>query len=138
MRVRLWNRAEDYDTILSWWEGHKCPADYVIPNHRLPPSGWIVESDDGTPLCVTWLYYFKHTAGALLGNLVSNPEVDPRTRNKALDLLFLRVTTEADKNRAEVILGVTTREGVARKAVRHGFEQSTSHSVEFQRERGAV
>jgi hypothetical protein len=137
MRVRLWDRNTDYATVLGWWKGHQCPDDYVIPTHRLPPSGWMVESDEGTPLCITWLYYFQHTAGALLGNLVSNPDVDPKTRAKALDLLFLRITTEADKNNAEVILGITTREGVARKAVKHGFKQSTQHSVEFQRERGA-
>ena len=137
MRARLWDRNTDYDTILTWWKGHNCSDDFVIPNHRLPPSGWVIEDDDGTPLCVTWLYYFAHISGALLGNIVSNPDVDAKTRAKSLDLLLLRVTTEADRNNTDVVMGITTREGVARKAVRHGFEKTTEHSVEFQRERGA-
>jgi hypothetical protein len=98
----------------------------------------MVEADDGTPLCITWLYYFKHTSGALLGNIVSNPDSDPKVRGEALDLLLLRVTTESDRNGAEVILGITTREGVVRKAAKHGFTKATEHSVEFQRERGGV
>jgi hypothetical protein len=98
----------------------------------------MVEDDDGTPMCITWLYYFKHTAGALMGNILSNPMVAPKERAKALDMLLLRVTTEADRNGAEVILGITTREGVVRKAAKHGFTKATEHSVEFQRERGGV
>jgi hypothetical protein len=136
MRVRIWDRNTDYETLLKWWSGHDCPEDYVIPNHRLPPSGWMVEDDEGNPICITWLYYFAHTAAALMGNLISNPEADPKVRAKALDLLLLRVTTEADRNKTEVILGITTREGVVRKAAKHGFTKSTKHSVEFQRERG--
>jgi hypothetical protein len=98
----------------------------------------MVEDDDGTPLCITWLYYFQHTSGALLGNIVSNPAAAPKLRAASLDMLLLRVTTEADKNNAEVILGITSREGIARKALKHGFKKSTEHSVEFQRERGGV
>jgi hypothetical protein len=137
MKVRLWNRSTDYETILAWWGGHDKP-DYILSSHLLPPSGWMVEDDDGTPLCITWLYYFQHTPGALLGNIVSNPEASSKLRAKALDLLLLRVTTEADKNNAEVVLGITTREGVARKAEKHGFKRTTKHSVEFQRDRGAL
>jgi hypothetical protein len=138
MRVRLWDRNKDYEMIVEWWKGHQCSSDYIVPSRRLPPSGWIVEDDEGNPMCVTWLYYFKHTAGALLGSIISNPELEPKARAKALDMLFLRVTTEADRNNAEVILGVTTREGIARKAEKHGFIKTTEHSVEFQRERGGV
>ena len=136
MRVRNWNRNTDYETIVGWWKAHDCTADYVVPSRRLPPSGWIVEDEDGTPICVTWLYYFSHASGALLGSIVSNPSVDAKLRAKALDLLFLRVTSDADRNHAEAIIGITTREGFVRKLKSHGFVQTTKHSVEFQRERG--
>ena len=136
MKARLWNRSTDYATILSWWEGHDCSSDYVIPNHRLPPSGWMIEDEDGVPLCITWIYYFAHSPGALLGNIVSNPEADSQVRAQALDLLLLRITTEADKNNCEILFGMTTREGFLRKAKKHGFTQQSKHSVEFQRERG--
>ena len=136
MKARVWDRNKDYETIVSWWEQRENASDFRIPSRRLPPSGWVIESDDGTPLCATWLYYFSHTAGALLGNLVSNPAADPKVRAKALDLLLLRVTTEADRNNCEIIFGMTTREGFLRKAKKHGFSQQSKHSVEFQRERG--
>jgi len=87
-------------------------------------------------MCITWLYFFKHTAGALLGNVISNPEADANDRNAALDLLILRTTTEADRNNCEIIFGMTTREGYLRKLKKHGFTQQSKHSVEFQRERG--
>jgi hypothetical protein len=135
MKVRLWNRKTDYETILGWWGGHAHP-DYILPSHLLPPSGWIVVDDDDTPLCITWLYYFQHTPGALLGNIVSNPDAPAEDRAKAFDLLMLRVTTEADKNNAQTIIGITTRPGVVRKAKKFGFRQTTEFSVEFQRDRG--
>ncbi|MHC4121200.1 MAG: hypothetical protein ACYSWO_27260 [Planctomycetota bacterium] len=136
MRARLWSRNTDYETLLNWWKGHGCGDDYVVPSYRLPPSGWVVEDDDGNPVCITWLYYFQHTAGALLGNVVSNPDADTNTRSAALDLLILRVTTEADRNNCDIIFGMTTREGYLRKLKKHGFTQQSKHSVEFQRERG--
>lgn len=138
MKARLWNRNTDYEMLLKWWEGHQCTSDYVIPSHRLPPSGWVIEDDDGTPLCITWLYYMKHVSGAYLGSILSNPEIDPKINSKAIDLLFLQVIIEADKNNTEFVLGITTREGVVRKAAKYGFRQATKHSVEFQRERGGV
>ena len=136
MKVRLWDRNTDYDTVLSWWKGHGCGKGFFVPSRRLPPSGWIVEDDDGVPLCISWLYYFRHAAGALMGNVVTNPEADSADRNRALDLLLLRITSEADRNNCEIIFGMTTREGFLRKAAKHGFTQQSKHSVEFQRERG--
>jgi hypothetical protein len=135
MRVRLWDRNKDYDMLLEWWKGHGCGSDFVVPTQRLPPSGWVVE-DEGVPLCITWLYYFQHTAGALMGNVVTNPDADANDRNASLDLLLLRVTTEADRNNCEIIFGMTTREGFLRKAAKFGFTRQSKHSVEFQRERG--
>lgn len=137
MRVRIWDRKTDYATVLKWWEGHKVPADYVVPTDRLPPSGWVVTDDNGKLLCITWLYYFAHVKAALLGSVVSNPEIDKKVSLEALDLLFLKVATEADKNGAETVVGVTTREGLVRRAAKSGFVKTTKHSIEFQRERGA-
>ena len=138
MRARLWNRKQDYDMLLEWWRGHKCDPLTIVPNYRLPPSGWIVEDDDGNPVCITWLYYFEHVSGAMLGNVLTDPDADITIRYQALDLLFLRVTTEADRIGCDIIFGVTTREGIFRKAKRYGFVKLAKHSVEFQRELGGV
>lgn len=136
MKIRLWNRKTDYDMVVAWWKGHHCPDDYIVPTERLPPSGWIVENDEGVPVCITWLYYMAHVPCAMLGSVVSNPKIGHKQRLEALDLLFLRIATEADKNNVHTIMGITTREGIARRAARTGFRKTTTHSVEFQREKG--
>jgi hypothetical protein len=135
MKVRLWDRKKDYATVEAWWTKYD-KLDYLVPNSRLPASGWVVEDEDGTPLCFGWLYIFAHVSGGLVGSIVSNPDTDKKTNCKALDLFFLKLVTETDRLNLDVVVGVTTREGIVRKAAKFGFSQTTKHSVEYQRERG--
>jgi GNAT superfamily N-acetyltransferase len=78
-------RPEDYPLLCSWWKVHGWPE---IPPDHLPPTGFLVRTEEGEPAAAGFIY-FTGTAFAIFEWAVVNPECrDRKLRTKALDTLL--------------------------------------------------
>lgn len=97
IKIRKWNRETDYPAALQWWKNHGVPEKNIPVPDFLPRAGFVVESADGRPLCMGWLYVFLDVAGAQLGYLVSNPDNDFGESSAGLKVLIEEANRIADE-----------------------------------------
>lgn len=91
MICELYSEEKHYPDMAVWWIEHDYGA---TPAHVLPPTGLVMYSDEGNPVCAGFLY---NTDGgfAILDHIVSDPKSDKFTRAKLLDVLLLNLLTIA-------------------------------------------
>ena len=80
MRVRFWDRDQDYDTLVKWWNDWEFG---VVPKECLPPDGIMVE-EEGTPVCAGGLYIGEGTQFGFMEWIVTDKNADQRLVHRAL------------------------------------------------------
>ena len=80
MRVRFWDRDQDYDTLVRWWNDWEFG---VVPMECLPPDGIMVE-EEGTPVCAGGLYVGEGTQFGFMEWIVTDKHSDQRLVHRAL------------------------------------------------------
>ena len=80
MRVRVWDRDQDYNTLVKWWNDWEFG---VVPKECLPPDGIIVE-EEGTPVCAGGLYIGEGTQFGFMEWIVTDKQADHRLVHRAL------------------------------------------------------
>ena len=80
MRVRFWDRDQDYDTLVKWWNDWEFG---VVPRECLPPDGIMVE-EEGTPVCAGGLYIGEGTQFGFMEWIVTDKQADQRLVHRAL------------------------------------------------------
>jgi hypothetical protein len=80
MRVRFWDRDQDYDTLVKWWNDWEFG---VVPKECLPPEGIIVE-EEGIPVCAGGLYIGEGTQFGFMEWIVTDKHADQRLVHRAL------------------------------------------------------
>ena len=80
MRVRFWDRDQDYDTLVKWWNDWEFG---VVPKECLPPDGIMVE-EEGTPVCAGGLYIGEGTQFGFMEWIVTDKHADQRLVHRAL------------------------------------------------------
>jgi hypothetical protein len=80
MRVRFWDRDQDYDTLVKWWNDWEFG---VVPKECLPPDGIIVE-EEGIPVCAGGLYIGEGTQFGFMEWIVTDKHADQRLVHRAL------------------------------------------------------
>ena len=80
MRVRFWDRDQDYNTLVKWWNDWEFG---VVPKECLPPDGIIVE-EEGTPVCAGGLYIGEGTQFGFMEWIVTDKQADHRLVHRAL------------------------------------------------------
>lgn len=69
INVRPYAPIDDYDMIAGWWVAHRHP---VIPDHLLPPIGFIAGMD-GIDQVAVFIFFDRHVPVCFLGHMVSAP-----------------------------------------------------------------
>jgi len=80
MRVRFWDRDQDYNTLVKWWNDWEFG---VVPKECLPPDGIMVE-EEGTPVCAGGLYIGEGTQFGFMEWIVTDKHADQRLVHRAL------------------------------------------------------
>ena len=80
MRVRFWDRDQDYNTLVKWWNDWEFG---VVPKECLPPDGIMVE-EEGTPVCAGGLYIGEGTQFGFMEWIVTDKHADQRVVHRAL------------------------------------------------------
>jgi hypothetical protein len=116
MNSRAIDLDHDYETLCSWWRGHKW---HPIPKSWLPKTGVIVEDgDDG--VCAGFLYTTDSKLGVFEYS-VTNPKLSPILRSNGLDYLISDISTISKKLEMEGLFSACGDEGLTKRMMRHGF-----------------
>jgi len=115
----------DYPELKSWWEKRNFPA--ANPQF-MPPTGVIVRKGE-LNICAGFL--FKSDANAaIIGNLVSNPDVPKSLRSEALDMLIHVLSEIARAQGFGMVCCSTNLDRLMGRFEKHGFnktDESVSH-----------
>lgn len=116
MRVREFDRGNDYALAASWWEKRHY---LVAPMFMLPPNGLVV-CDGDTPVAIGFL---MRTDAGVAGpcHLVSNPDEPGEIRHQALDLLIQSLIERAKELGHRVICAETNLERLVERYKNLGF-----------------
>lgn len=125
MEFRFISLYHDYPQLKSWWEARKFPPGRP---EFMPPTGVMV-SLHGVNICAGFL--FKSDANAaIIGNIVSNPDVPGKDRSKALDSLIAELTGIAKNEGYGMVCCSTNLPRLMARFQEHGFnktDEAVSH-----------
>lgn len=101
--IRVWKTENDYPLAVQWWGGHGKSDSYVPLAEFLPRSGFVVETKEGHPLCMGWLYFYMDVPCAQLGYFVTNPQNSAVLSKLAMHELIEHVNRLADEQQLRLI-----------------------------------
>lgn len=85
MKARMVQIAEDYPTLVNYWEGHGWPA---IPEKFLPKTGVAIVDESDAILAAGFAYLDNSSCVAWMDWVVTNPRNRPTVSLVALGHLF--------------------------------------------------
>lgn len=119
---------KDYPKLKSWWEKRSFPPANI---QFIPPTGIMVSSDE-EDICAGFL--FKSDANAaIIGNIVSNPEIDRELRSEALDTLISTLTGLAKHEGYRMVCCSTNLPHVMKRFETLGFSKTDTGVSNFGR-----
>ena len=120
-RVRPYN-SHDYSLVSAWWKEHGFPS---MPEHKLPPFGFVVEVD-GIPMGASWAYMCNGGTGvAMLEWTVSNPGGGFTAARSIKELLTFMVE-QLNMLEYDVIMTATKHSGLIKLMEKVGFQTTDS------------
>lgn len=132
MKIRDWKRETDYPLAVSWWKAHGKEPEYIPAVEFLPRSGFVVESDEGEPLLMGWLYCYMDVPAAQIGYVAGNPANRPRQSAEAFDLFCDHLATVADRIGVRLTARFTNL-GIIKRLARRGFFEIANGVTELVR-----
>src|SRR5690606_25521471 len=100
--------TSDYPTLISWWKDWEWQP---ISQPFLPPLGYIVQDEYGTPLVAGFLY---HTSSKFMVMewIISNPSIDKMIRRAALKKLLEEAQVKAKDEGFGALITFTNNKGM--------------------------
>lgn len=120
MTVRMFNIAQDYQDVKTWWLHYEEWS--PIPISSLSSRGYIAEKE-GIKLAAGWLYMTDSDI-FIMEWLIGNPEVAHEERGKALDMVIDRILSEAKEYGARMVHTQSINERLAKRLVAHKFAKA--------------
>ena len=128
MKARLWDRDNDYETLVKWWNDWEFG---VVPKDCLPKDGIIVE-DDNKPICFTGLYSDPTTKFCIMEWTVIDKNISHIKSHKALQLCIDSVIEMAKEKGKRLMYTVTGKEALHKRYEKyHGFKKTESNVTTF-------
>lgn len=125
MKSRLINIRESdsalFETFTRWWNAHDWPG---VALAILPKCGVLVETDEGLPMAVGWLYMDNSVGVSMLEWVVTNPAATPKQSYVAIALLVQSAREVARTLGYGVILTTAKQPALARCYEKNGFRQT--------------
>lgn len=107
---------ENYELIKGWWEKREFPPAHF---EHLPPTGFLV-AYKGVPLACGFLFNTDAHI-AVIGNFVSNPDVQKDLRQPAIDFLIEFLTSRAKDTGNTMVCCSTNLVGLGVRFENHKF-----------------
>lgn len=121
MNLVPFDERKHYGLLSKWWEKHGWPA---MPVHKLPPFGWMVETEEET-LVGAFAYLDNGGTGvAMLEWTVGNPSASPKDLIKAMKTLFNFMSQELKRLEYDVIFTSCRQPGLVRIYESCGFSKT--------------
>lgn len=117
MRVLKFDHETHYPLAAEWWTRHKFG---VLPVEFLPKNGLVIEADDGTPVCLGFLY-LTDSAMAWIEYIVANPDAPITVRSDAVDLLIESLVNLSKTLGVGCLFTSTTLRGLTKRYEKQGF-----------------
>lgn len=111
--VRVWNREQDYDTLVSWWKAHKWEA---LPAIDIPDTGYIANE-----CAFGCLYIDIHLRFAMLEWVVTDPKTNGKELVASLHELMDKLLATAKEVGVKRVYSVLKHKGLIRLYQKHGF-----------------
>jgi len=125
MQVRLWDREQDYNTLVKWWTDWEFGT---VPKECLPPDGIIVE-EDGKPVCAGGLYIGVGTQFAFMEWVVADKRANKRDVHKALKICIDAIITLAKDKGMKLVYTATKERELHKRYVKYHNMILTETSV---------
>ena len=110
MQDRLWDRDQDYETLVKWWKEWEFGQ---VPKECLPPAGIMIE-DAGQPICAGGLYVGEGTQFGFMEWIVTDKQADSRKTHVALKLCIDKIM-ELAVNKGLKLVYTATKEQALHK-----------------------
>ena len=125
MQVRLWDREQDYNTLVKWWTDWKFGT---VPKECLPPDGIMVEND-GEPICAGGLYIGVGTQFAFMEWIVTDQRADKKAVHKALKMCIDAIMELARSKGMRLVYTATKEKGLHKRYVKYHNMTLTESNV---------
>jgi hypothetical protein len=113
------------DYLLDWLEKRKIQ----IPNSiEVPKLGYLIRTKDSGPVVMGFLRVCEGNVG-MIDSLVSNPDIEPAIRDRAMDFLILRLMAAAKRKKIYRVFGFSQDENTLLRASRLGFNTLSQRLV---------
>lgn len=110
--LKIFNK-NDYEEIKSWYLKRNLE---VIRLDCLPETGFIVPN-----ICAGFLYKTNGKMG-LIENFISNPDIEGKYRNEALNLISEALLKEAKDSGILYIISTTNKDSILDRSLSFGFK----------------
>ena len=129
MNIRPLNLDKDYELACSWWKAWKFPA--VIRKSCLPPIGGVVETEDGNPIMLGFLYT-TNSKFCVINWVVSDPESGGAARGKAMLKLIRYLKSRAIiEAKCELVYTMVENDALSDAFIQCGFQPTGDRMMEM-------
>jgi hypothetical protein len=111
MQDRIWDRDNDYATLVKWWTDWEFGT---VPKECLPPDGVVVEIDS-KPVCAGGLYIGQGTQFGFMEWIVTDKHADPRTVHKCLKLCIDSIMKMAKDKGVKLVYTATKEQALHKR-----------------------
>ena len=115
MQDRLWDRDQDYGTLVTWWTQWEFG---VVPKECLPPDGIMVEID-GKPVCAGGLYIGEGTQFAFMEWIVTDKDANPRDTHKCLKRCIDSIMNMAKSKGIKLVYTATKEQALHKRYTKY-------------------
>lgn len=118
-------KPQDITMANDWRRLHGVPE---LPEDAHPGSGYVAESQNGTPLAMGWLYYSNSRLAYLAWPIV-NPGFPKRPTHKALRLVIEKLVALARATEVKYLVSTSAHRGLTRMMLELGMRTYGPHEL---------
>lgn len=123
MKIESYNEDDHYPLAVNWWIRHN---HHVLDRISLPNTGAVALREDGTPVCMAWLF-LSNSKVANIGYSVANPECKPKEVAEGLSLVYFELEKVARHLGFIELWTFSSKKGLTKRFKRNGFQSVIPH-----------